>query len=449
MLSVRFQSAPLTEARGDTSPPYWGLRSYQVSIRSPHRSKGRPLRTSAGRIIALFQSAPLTEARGDLQPAAYVNDYTQFQSAPLTEARGDNSSTSCPSTSTRSFNPLPSPKQGETLNVEHVLEKAQVSIRSPHRSKGRHGRVPRRRRYDSVSIRSPHRSKGRLRLNHKHVAGLLFQSAPLTEARGDPAGTTPATCGDSFNPLPSPKQGETTNRSEPSPAGSSFNPLPSPKQGETRQVRRRCPGLWCFNPLPSPKQGETSRCQGSPADYVCFNPLPSPKQGETSEGDAGGVPGRSFNPLPSPKQGETQLGRGWGDGDYVSIRSPHRSKGRPQRLADPRPCLQGFNPLPSPKQGETRRWGKATGLIAVSIRSPHRSKGRRAGNRVLGHHLLFQSAPLTEARGDYPGWLAVLPDSCFNPLPSPKQGETGIQCRGQRGPACFNPLPSPKQGETK
>ena len=37
---------------------------------------------------------------------------------------------------------------------------------------------------------------------------------------------------------------------------------------------------------------------------------------------------------------------------------------------------------------------------------------------------VFQSAPLTKARGDGAGTPSAPVDPCFNPLPSPKQGET-------------------------
>ena len=92
-----------------------------------------------------------------------------FQSAPLTEARGD-------------------VVQGVAVSIREARLKAMsVSIRSPHRSKGRleatwpfHADL-------FVSIRSPHRSKGR-RVNHRAIArDIQFQSAPLTEARGDTA----------------------------------------------------------------------------------------------------------------------------------------------------------------------------------------------------------------------------------------------------------------------
>ena len=41
-----------------------------------------------------------------------------------------------------------------------------------------------------------------------------------------------------------------------------------------------------------------------------------------------------------------------------------------------------------------------------------------------------------------PSWAS------FNPLPSPKQGETAVSITKKPKPNCFNPLPSPKQGET-
>ena len=63
-------------------------------------------------------------------------------------------------------------------------------------------------------------------------------------------------------------------------------------------------------------------------------------------------------------------------------------------------------------------------------------------------HTLFQSAPLTEARGDYLFVVLRIPQLSFNPLPSPKQGETVIAMPKMLMSHSFNPLPSPKQGET-
>ena len=66
----KFQSAPLTEARGDAAQGHRALElaRCEVSIRSPHRSKGRHIGAHTHVISNLFQSAPLTEARGDSFP---------------------------------------------------------------------------------------------------------------------------------------------------------------------------------------------------------------------------------------------------------------------------------------------------------------------------------------------------------------------------------------------
>ena len=228
----RFQSAPLTEARGDLrvlcqlvlgsnvsirSPhrsegrrKCWNriLVSFEVSIRSPHRSEGRltvsPNRTSICSVsirsphrsegrqpdslpndtVYWFQSAPLTEARGDRSLHSERKNHIMFQSAPLTEARGDPTGGGSPGRHHR-FNPLPSPKRGETLNKMQGTALGIVSIRSPHRSEGRHACI--------VNI----------------FFNRLFQSAPLTEARGDRVALIEPQGIISFNPLPSPKRGET------------------------------------------------------------------------------------------------------------------------------------------------------------------------------------------------------------------------------------------------
>ena len=62
---------------------------------------------------------------------------------------------------------------------------------------------------------------------------------------------------------------------------------------------------------------------------------------------------------------------------------------------------------------------------------------------------LFQSAPLTEARGDENETINVISEVGFNPLPSPKQGETPHTEDDHGRWRSFNPLPSPKQGETQ
>ena len=83
-----------------------------------------------------------------------------------------------------------------------------------------------------------------------------------------------------------------------------------------------------FNPLPSQKQGETPLGLVRLQFLLRFQSAPLTKArgdfNEHLEGDAE----RGFNPLPSQKQGETQVHEVAVDFEYVSIRSPHKSKGR-------------------------------------------------------------------------------------------------------------------------
>ena len=156
----QFQSAPLTEARGDLRPNRKDGDNGEVSIRSPHRSKGRHFVPQEQSAVFKVSIRSLTEARGDRIP--------QFLLIAL----------NC-------FNPLPSPKQGETGLSNSSSSLVAVSIRSPHRSKGRPGVVGNIAVRVVVSIRSPHRSKGRPTPVARNVSWSRFQSAPFTEARGD------------------------------------------------------------------------------------------------------------------------------------------------------------------------------------------------------------------------------------------------------------------------
>ena len=132
-----------------------------------------------------------------------------------------------------------------------------------------------------------------------------------------------------------------------------FNPLPSPKQGEIFTFHMACrSGMFQSAPL-TEARGDL-QCSAGPASHRSFNPLPSPKQGEMRISRVSRML-KCFNPLPSPKQGEMPRPR-WSD-----------------------PGFQSFNPLPSPKQGE----------ITMSRAGRHTASGYQ-----------FQSAPLTEARGD-------------------------------------------------
>ena len=91
---MKFQSAPLTGARGDV--PAAALRSFEVevSIRSPHRSEGR----SGGR------------------RHQYANATVSIRSPHRSEGRYTSSRSSRGAWSI-CFNPLPSPERGEMLVV--------------------------------------------------------------------------------------------------------------------------------------------------------------------------------------------------------------------------------------------------------------------------------------------------------------------------------------------
>ena len=65
--------------------------------------------------------------------------------------------------------------------------------------------------------------------------------------------------------------------------------------------------------------------------------------------------------------------------------------------------VERFNPLPSQKQGETLCSSAVSWQQKVSIRSPHKSKGRPEPDVRSDLFEQFQSAPLTKARGDSVG----------------------------------------------
>ena len=155
-----------------------------------------------------------------------------------------------------------------------------------------------------------------------------------------------------------------------------------------------------------------------------FNPLPLPKQGEM-------VCRRSFDvarcvSIRSPYRSQGEIG--WSRKHdnrlvQVSIRSPYRSKGRcsmtfPQGLK-----IQVSIRSPYRSKGRCAAEGYAWRCGQVSIRSPYRSKGRSAFAASILASLWFQSAPLTEARGDARTICVGETLGRFNPLPLPKQGE--------------------------
>ena len=245
------------------------------------------------------------------------------------------------------FNPLPSPKQGETNVLDRDDPFSQVSIRSPHRSKGRLGIGVARRRGGLVSIRSPHRSKGRL-------LRLMIQMATA----------------EGFNPLPSPKQGETSSVCSLMPSQASFQSAPlTEARGDLRSS------------LVSTRRAEF---QSAPLTEA---------RGDTLE--------RLNNDPPCA----------------VSIRSPHRSKGRHVQVFDRVVFLQFQSAPLTEARGDLFRCCRSRRPLGVSIRSPHRSKGRPLGLALNSYMRMFQSAPLTEARGDPQAGAYPLPYCEFQSAP--------------------------------
>ena len=80
--NLRFQSAPLTDVRGDNAAGRGIERQQVVSIRSPHGCKGRSLLREARLRIHQFQSAPLTDVRGDLDCLGGIVDLHSFNPLP-------------------------------------------------------------------------------------------------------------------------------------------------------------------------------------------------------------------------------------------------------------------------------------------------------------------------------------------------------------------------------
>ena len=155
------------------------------------------------------------------------------------------------------FNPLPLPKQGEMESRKDSVQMQFVSIRSPYRSKGRCGSFRLRLASLPVSIRSPYRSKGRCE-TLPHLARLaMFQSAPLTEARGDMRIRVLTPIVDEVS-IRSPYRSKGRYTSLQGDAAIPRVSIRSPYRSKGRCApgvgqRGNPPG---FNPLPLPKQGE-------------------------------------------------------------------------------------------------------------------------------------------------------------------------------------------------
>ena len=292
------------------------------------------------------------------------------------------------------------PKQGEIRGPadSHVAD--EVSIRSPYRSKGRCGLFKLLRGQPQVSIRSPYRSKGRCWPSIFSSSNPPFQSAPLTEARGDPATRSAYQAPMSFNPLPLPKQGEILNLQTTDPK--LLVSIRSPYRSKGRCGYWSSDGQPCQVSIRSPYRSK-GRFMFVPLlirSINCFNPLPLPKQGE----------------IPACVTRFTAS---------VMFQSAPLTEAR----------------------GDKQSAEAIKKAIEFQSAPLTEARGDAFRSRKGADSTLFQSAPLTEARGDFVTTPQTATLGCFNPLPLPKQGEMGIVASIRCSLGSFNPLPLPKQGE--
>ena len=355
-----------------------------VSIRSPHKSKGRHPATSDLKIhgIVSIRSPHKSKGRQDFQRVSTC--YISFNPLP-SQKQGETCPHRRPNPRHRCFNPLPSQKQGETTQWRILLRAIGVSIRSPHKSKGRLLSLIDVRLNGQVSIRSPHKSKGRHYPDQRHK----------------------------YYPQ-------------------CFNPLPSQKQGETPYLHHSQSVASVSIRSPHKSKGRPTRTNRS-NDLGKFQSAPLTKaRGDKLMADPA-LPGSGFNPLPSQKQGETSPPSTFDVDFSVSIRSPHKSKGR-QLL--PEVAQRKFEvSIRSPHKSKGRPLWRFSGRSGrfVSIRSPHKSKGRRPFAAPALFDLMFQSAPLTKARGDSLLFFFASNVSQFQSAPLTKARGDAIQFKEQSG----------------
>ena len=202
-----------------------------------------------------------------------------------------------------------------------------------------------------VSIHSPRRSEGRRPITSSPTRRRKFQSTPLAEARGDNLLEDLLESDRSFNPLPSPKRGET--RTVHSVSNSSPVSIHSPRrsEGRPRQDEPTHPPHSRFNPLPSPKRGET---------FVCIGPSSTNVFQSTPLAEARGDLLRVLVRVSRMRFQSTPLAEARGD-TPLDARSAFSAMFQSTPLAEAR----GDRP--------SRRWSHPP---PVSIHSPRRSEGR-------------------------------------------------------------------------
>ena len=210
-----------------------------VSIRSPHQSKGRPVKGMAHYKNKLcFNPLPSPKQGETLRVCLANRRRGVFQSAPLTKARGDLTISEKAKAIGRVSIRSPHQSKGRPYKVRYTTYDMSVSIRSPHQSKGRPGLVRLDNRVIAVSIRSPHQSKGRPTDNGQRQAVLAVSIRSPHQSKGRRPSRYAVELGFVVS-IRSPHQSKGRPRNDGNNASPAkgFNPLPSPKQGETRAAK--------------------------------------------------------------------------------------------------------------------------------------------------------------------------------------------------------------------
>ncbi len=350
--SMRFQSAPPSEERGDTAsasskncrqsfnprpPPKSGAiaadRSRDdlrrdVSIRAPLRRAGRCRDQALAALVVLVSiRAPLRRA-GRCRIWSLVMAWPRFNPRPPPKSGAIRAGRQAgPGGS--SFNPRPPPKSGAMSFVERIERLEEVSIRAPLR---RAGRLP----PADVNV-------------YKQS---LFQSAPPSEERGDRARTCRPCRRCGFNPRPPPKSGAMwyfndwdgdNNLFQSAPPSEErgdsvlvaawngygwFQSAPPSEERGDLGLNTLVVGIELFQSAPpSEERGDDPPRSRAPRRH-CFNPRPPPKSGAMTEARSRFVARKSFQSAPpSEERGDTAYCP-FGLGEIVSIRAPLRRAGR-------------------------------------------------------------------------------------------------------------------------
>ena len=450
---ARFQSAPRSLDRGDSSIRMSRVPITPVSIRAPVTRPGRrgAAGTGARADCRVSIRAPVTRPGRRGRFARPTSDADQFQSAPRSLDRGDSCAAheraltglvSIRAPVTRpgrpiaavdgdardtGFNPRPGHSTGATRYGVRVARIPLVSIRAPVTRPGRPD-------YRAVGLTGLFQSAPRSLDRGDSVGHLLparltmFQSAPRSLDRGDVAGHgADALARRCFNPRP----GHSTGATAPTGAASWMQACvsiraPVTRPGRHERIHIRAAMRICFNPRPGHSTGATPRHPDLARAVRRFNPRPGHSTGATPDCHTTADSRTNVSiraPVTRPgRRVRNQLSTTLSE---VSIRAPVTRPGRPASQAgELEPVC--FNPRPGHSTGATREIAAPGEVPRCFNPRPGHSTGATLTARSAEPSLLmFQSAPRSLDRGDTAdvGRQGHCPNR-FNPRPGHSTGAT-------------------------